>query len=94
MKQTVRFTGTKAEQEKQALQRIKDFLGTARFLALRRQLVDYFTITNPTARQAEQYRGVALACWSQGIAGYFPRRAMARAVLRIVDAVKHPVVID
>ena len=93
MKYEINFTGTKAQKEKQALHAIKEYLGVARYLAFRRQLVDYHLKTEPGQSHSAQYRNVRLGCWAVGISGYLPQRALAREVLRIVDNVRSEIVI-
>jgi hypothetical protein len=79
MSYTVVFEGTKAEQEKAAMKEVMLYLGRARYLQVRRRLVEATT----DVRRSTIYRSVRLGCWLVGVQGYFPVRAVARDVLRI-----------
>ncbi len=91
MKYEINFTGAKAAKEKQALKATKDYMGTARYLAWRRKLVDLFLGQGageyPT--KAKKYRAIKFCLLMSGVQGYWPIRAVAREILAILDDVRN-----
>lgn len=89
MKYEISFTGSKAEKEQQALRATREYMGTARYLAWRRKLVDLFLDKHaaeyPTT--AKRYRAIKFCALLSGVQGYWPVRAIARDVLGIVHSV-------
>lgn len=86
MKQTVEFKGTRAQKEKRALEITKSYLGSASYLQIRRKIVDYCMsmLGSSDGTRTKQYRAVRFSMAMVGVAGYWPHRAVARDVLRIV----------
>ena len=89
MKYEISFTGTKAEKEKQALRATRDYLGLARYLQVRRKLVDYCldVVKAEGGGCATMYRRIQFALMLLGVQGRYPIRAVVRDVLHSVNAV-------
>lgn len=85
MHYTVKFTGSPEEQRKQALRACKQYLGAARFLRIRRLLVDDAIKYELSYRQLRRSSKFALAMI--GVQGRTPCEAIARDVWASVKAV-------
>jgi hypothetical protein len=79
MRQTIKFYGTKAECEAQALQRCRDYLGDRFDFALG-AIRDMLCTVGATRRQRLNRCKMALSF--AGVEGYYPVRAMIRAALK------------
>ena len=86
MKYTIEFKGTRGEREAQALKATKEYLGTARYLQIRRKLVDWCLaqreVSNVNSR--ELYRGIQFALVLIGVQGRWPARAVIRDTFTVL----------
>lgn len=85
MHYTVKFTGTRAEKEQQALKASREYLGPRSLKKLVDNISSYILAGDRASRTME-YRAIRFFCAANGVQGYYPVRAVARKVFAQINA--------